>query len=246
MCHSFIDQKSGDNMPKLVLCLKSFMEKNEVYARLPCRGKWQPTPVFLPGKSHGQRNLVGYSSWDRRVGHDWATSLIIFFWTSLVAQRVKHLPVMQETWVQSLGQEDPLEKEAATHSCFLAWRIPWTEEPHELYSPWDCKVPDMMERLTLSTSFSWFACLCWVITVAHRILFVPCEIFPSGGQSIGASASASVLQWIFRTDFLKDWLVWSPCSPTDSQESSPTSQFKSITSSALSFLYGPTLASIHD
>ena len=72
------------------------------------------------------------------------------------------------------------------------------------------------------------------------------QFFTSGGQSIGASASASVLQWIFRTDFLKDWLVWSPCSPTDSQESSPTSQFKSITSSALSFLYGPTLASIHD
>ena len=98
------------------------------------RGKWRPTPVFLPGKSHGQRNLVGYSSWDRRVGHDWATSLIIFFWTSLVAQRVKHLPVMQETWVQSLGQEDPLEQEMATHSCILAWEIPWQEEPRGLQS----------------------------------------------------------------------------------------------------------------
>ena len=53
-------------------------------------------------------------------------------------------------------------------------------------------------------------------------------------------------QWIFRTDFLWDWLVWSPCSPRDSQESSPTPQFKSINSSALSFLYSPTLTSIHD
>ena len=53
-------------------------------------------------------------------------------------------------------------------------------------------------------------------------------------------------QWIFRTDFLKDWLVGSPCSPRDSQESSPTTQFKSINSLALSFLYGPTLISIHD
>ena len=53
-------------------------------------------------------------------------------------------------------------------------------------------------------------------------------------------------QWIFRTDFLEDWLVWSPCSPRDSQDSSPTPQFKSINSSALSFLYGPTLTSIHD
>ena len=53
-------------------------------------------------------------------------------------------------------------------------------------------------------------------------------------------------QWIFRTDFLQDWLVGSPCSPRDSQESSPTPQFKSINSSALSFLYSPPLTSIHD
>ena len=46
---------------------------------------------------------------------------------SLVAQRLKHLPAMQKTWVRSLGWEDPLEK--ATHSSILAWRIPWTEEP---------------------------------------------------------------------------------------------------------------------
>ena len=53
-------------------------------------------------------------------------------------------------------------------------------------------------------------------------------------------------QWIFRTYFLSDGLVGSPCSPRDSQESSPTPQFKSITSSVLSFLYSPTLTSIHD
>ena len=52
--------------------------------------------------------------------------------------------------------------------------------------------------------------------------------------------------WIFRTDFLQDWLLWSPCNPRDSQESSPTSQFKSINSLVLSFLYGPILISIHD
>ena len=45
---------------------------------------------------------------------------------TLVAQSVKNLPAMQETWVQSLGQEDPLEKEKAAHSSILAWRIPWT------------------------------------------------------------------------------------------------------------------------
>ena len=55
-------------------------------------------------------------------------------WASLVAQRLKPLPAMRETWVQSLGQEDPLEKEMASHSSILAWRIPWTEEPGGLQS----------------------------------------------------------------------------------------------------------------
>ena len=55
-------------------------------------------------------------------------------WTSLVAQMVKRLPTMQETQVQSLGWEDPLEKEMATHSSILAWKIPWTEEPGGLQS----------------------------------------------------------------------------------------------------------------
>ena len=51
---------------------------------------------------------------------------------SWVAQTVKNLPAMWETWIQSLGQEDPLEKSMATHSNILAWRIPWTEEPDGL------------------------------------------------------------------------------------------------------------------
>ena len=51
-----------------------------------------------------------------------------------MAQTVKHLPTMQETQVQSLGREDLLEKEMATHSSMLAWRIPWTEEPGGLQS----------------------------------------------------------------------------------------------------------------
>ena len=54
--------------------------------------------------------------------------------TFLVAQTVKRLPTMQETWVQSLGWEDPLEKEMETHSSILAWKIPWTEEPGRLQS----------------------------------------------------------------------------------------------------------------
>ena len=55
-------------------------------------------------------------------------------WASLVAQTVKNLPAMQDTWVQSLGGEDHLEKEMATHSTVLAWRISWTEKPGGLQS----------------------------------------------------------------------------------------------------------------
>ena len=53
---------------------------------------------------------------------------------SLVAQTVKNLPAMWETWVQSLGWEDPLEKQMATHSSIVAWRIPWMEDPGGLQS----------------------------------------------------------------------------------------------------------------
>ena len=51
-----------------------------------------------------------------------------------VAQTIKNLPVMRETWIQSLGPEDPLEKGMTTHSSILAWRIPWTEKPSGLQS----------------------------------------------------------------------------------------------------------------
>ena len=72
------------------------------------------------------------------------------------------------------------------------------------------------------------------------------QLFASSGQSIAASASPSVLPMNTQFDFLQDSLVWSPCSPRHSQESSPTPQFKSINSLALSFLSSPTLTSIHD
>ena len=61
----------------------------------------------------------------------------------------KNLPAIQETWVRSLGQEDPLEEGKATHSRILAWRIPWTEKPVRL-SLRGLKESDMTERLPLS------------------------------------------------------------------------------------------------
>ena len=59
---------------------------------------------------------------------------MVMTWTSPVAQTVKRLPTMQKTQVRSLGREDPLEKEIATHSSILAWKIPWTEDPVRLQS----------------------------------------------------------------------------------------------------------------
>ena len=81
-------------------------------------------------KKEKQTLIISLNCWIRAEDGNkiWLTVV------SLVAQRLKRLPAMQETWVQSLGQEDPLEKEMATHSGILAWRIPWTEEPGGLQS----------------------------------------------------------------------------------------------------------------
>ena len=81
-------------------------------------------------------------------------SIKIWKRSSLVAQMVKNPPAMQKTWLQSMGWDDPLGKEMATHSSILAWRIPWTEEPGGWgggNSPWGHKVSDMTEQLTTHT-----------------------------------------------------------------------------------------------
>ena len=82
-------------------------------------------------RSKGPSNLL--QSHNLKASILWYSA---FRWlgASLVAQRLKCLPAVRETWVRSLGQEDPLEKEMATHSSILAWRIPWTEEPGGLQS----------------------------------------------------------------------------------------------------------------
>ena len=77
----------------------------------------------------------------------------------------KRLPAIQETWVRSLGWEDPLEKEMATHSSILAWKIPWNEEPGG-YSPWCRKESDRTEQLHSLT------CL-WASLVAQMVKNLP-------------------------------------------------------------------------
>ena len=73
--------------------------------------------------------------------------------TSLVTQTVKCLPTVRETQVQSLGQEDLLEKEMVTHSSILAWKIPWTEKPGRLQSVGSQRVKDTTERLHFQKPF---------------------------------------------------------------------------------------------
>ena len=108
-----------------------------------CSPSWPPShlPPYTipPGHPSAPAPSILYRTWT-------SDSFLIWYYTcfsaippnrptlSLVAQRIKHLPAVQETRVRSLGWEDPLEKEMATHSSILAWRIPWTEEPGGLQS----------------------------------------------------------------------------------------------------------------
>ena len=88
-------------------------------------------PGSIPGSGRSAGEGIGYS--------------LHYSWASPVAQLVKNLPAMRETWVQSLNWEDPPEKGKTTHSYILAWRIPWT-----LHSSWGLKESGMTERLSLS------------------------------------------------------------------------------------------------
>ena len=93
----------------------------------------QETPVLIPESGRSVGEGLGYP--------------LQCFWASLVPQLVKNPPAMWETWVRSLGWEDQLEKEMATYSSIVAWRIPWT-----IHSPWGRKESDTTERLSLTHS----------------------------------------------------------------------------------------------
>ena len=99
--------------------------------------KWLSTPVFLPGEFHGRRSLAGSIPWvlkELNITEQLTFHFTFLIYGFLVAQTVKRLSTMRETQVRSLGWEDPLEKEMATHSSILSWRILWTEEPGGLQS----------------------------------------------------------------------------------------------------------------
>ena len=115
--------------------------------------------IFMIAKR--MRNTTGSGRWMDTNGEasTWRVLVVFVFVylyfpnpSSLVAQRLKRLPAMRETWVQSLDWEDPLEKEMATHSSILAWIIPWTAEPGRLQSTGSQRVGhDWATSLSLST-----------------------------------------------------------------------------------------------
>ena len=105
----------------------------------------------FPDSSAGKESTcnAGDPSWIPRLGRSAGERIgypLQYSWASLVAQLVKNLPAMQETWARSPGWEDPLEKGKATHSSILAWRIP---------CPWGHKESDMTRQLSLSLSCKW-------------------------------------------------------------------------------------------
>ena len=195
---------------------------------------------------------------------------------------------MQETWVQSLGWEDPLEEGTAIHSSILAWKIPWTEEPGRLqsmgsqsqtwlsnfhfqsyFSSWSDQIrsvaqlcPTLCNTMDRSTpglpvhhQLPEFA-----QTHVHRVSDALQPSHPLSSPSPPAfnlSQHQGLFQWVSSLHQVAKVLEFQlqhqsfqrnlrAGSPRDSQESSPTPQFKSINSLALSFLYSLTLTSIHD
>ena len=124
--------------------MQSLKWKGMAYLRSSEKSVWKElSPVWKEGsKGKGAGDEVregsrGEITWGLTFIYSFSKYLLTAYHmsgTSLVGQTVKHLPTMQETGVQSLGGEDLLEKEMATHSSILAWKIPWMEEPDRLQS----------------------------------------------------------------------------------------------------------------
>ena len=141
--------------------------------------------------------------WEIRMGESFQFGIIIFqvfnyrcieFGASLVARRVKRLPAMWETWVRSLGWEDPLEKGMATHSSILAWRMPWTEEPGRLQSTRSQRV---RHKWATSLSFlsSFFQYRIWRLKRGRKL------VGGLSGSMLETRYLTSVATWIANTLF---------------------------------------------
>ena len=119
------------------------------------------------------------------VNYVWLYSM-----ASLVSQTVKNLPTMRDTWVQSLGWEDPLEKERATHFSILAWRSPWTEA-----IVYGIVESDATERLTLCVLFLFYVNYVWLYTSFNFLFFILGMKMKWKWKSL-SHAGLFVTQWI--------------------------------------------------
>ena len=184
--------------------------------KVPWRRKWLPTSTFLPREFDGQRNLVGYHPWSHKDSDTTEQLILISSFQPLSRVRLYVTP-----WTAAHQTSLSItNSETRSDSCPSSW---WC---HPTISSSSVPFSSCLQSFSASGSFPMS------------------QLFPSGGQTIGISASAAVLP--INT---QDWfplLAGSLYYPRDSQESSPTPQIKSINSSVLSFLYGPTLTSIHD
>ena len=148
----------------------------------------------------------------------------------LVAQMLKNLPEVQETWIWSLGQEDPLEKGMATHSNIPAWRTPWTEEPGGLESMGSQKV-----------RHNWATELNWTELVAQMVKNLPAmretQVWSLGWEDLlekGMAAHSNILAWrIPWTEKLVGYSQWGH------KESDMTEQLTVFTLPACGFVHQP-------
>ena len=118
--------------------------------------------------------ITEWSKSERKTPIQYINAYLWNLWASLVAQMVKRLPTMRETWVRSLGQEDPLEKEMATHSSTLAWRISQMEEPGRLQSTGSQRVRhSWATSLSLSLFMYLIYSVCPLVTDLFYLLQCP-------------------------------------------------------------------------
>ena len=207
---------------------------NSWVRKMPWRRRWQPAPVFLPGSFHGQRSMAGYSP-NYHNKSDTTEWLNTQYWI-----------IIQSTnkWTNQFSSVQSL-----SHVRLFA-------------TPW---IAACQASLSITNSHSLLKLMSIksVMPSSHLILCRPLLLLPPILPSIKVFSNESALrirwpkhlefqlqhqsfQWTPRTDLLQDGMVGSPCSPRDSQESSPTPQFKSSNSLALSFLHYAILTSIHD
>ena len=126
-------------------------------------------------------------------------------WGFLSVQLIKNLPTMQETWVWSLGREDPLKKEIATHSSILAWRIPWTEEPGGLQSMgsrlsdiFHCKNHLESHKSMIELPFFWRSQIPerkMLVAQSYPTLWDPMDCSPPG-SFVHRILQARILEWV--------------------------------------------------